>query len=60
MKTYKVNRCDGWLAIDANTKKIVAHYKDGHTEEFATIDFVILPPRIKKQIVKIDCYEKED
>ena len=60
MKTYEINNKTGWLELPATIKKVVAHFKDGHTEEMKLIDFVVLKSRVMKQIVEIDCYDEED
>lgn len=47
----------GFVKLPGNLGKIVAHFRDGHTEEFDFAGFVML--RNKREIVKIDCYEKD-
>lgn len=58
MKTYKIEETAGWLSIPATVKKVVAHFKDGHTEKYELIEFVTLKPKVKNSIAKIDCYEE--
>lgn len=60
MKTYDVNNGAGFIELPATIKKVVAHFKNGHKEEMGLLDFLVLKPRVKKQIVKIDCYNDED
>lgn len=43
------------MGISGDTKVIVAHYKDGHTERMGLFDFVAYPKR-RKNVVQIDCY----
>lgn len=59
MRTYNVNNGAGFIELPATIKKVVAHFKDGHTEEMGLLDFLVLKPSVKKQIVKIDCYDEE-
>lgn len=59
MRTYNVNNGAGFIELPATIKKVVAHFKDGQTEEMELLDFLMLKPRVKKQIVKIDCYDEE-
>lgn len=58
MKTYGFAET-GWVTLPTTIKKVVAHFKSGHTEEMPLLDFLTLKPSIKKQIVKIDCYDEE-
>lgn len=60
MRTYNVNNGAGFIELPATIKKVVAHFKDGQTEEMELLDFLMLKPRVKKQIMKIDCYDMED
>lgn len=60
MRSYNVNNGAGFIELPATVKKVVAHFKDGHTEEMKLFDFLVLKPRVKKQIVKIDCYDEDD
>lgn len=60
MKTYEVNNGTGWIVLPATIKKVVVHFKNGDTEEMELLDFLVLKPRIKKQIVSIDCYDEKD
>lgn len=60
MITYELNNITGWLSIPTTVKLVIAHYKDGHSEEMTLLDFVCLKPKIKKLIEKIDCYDELD
>ena len=60
MKTYEVNNGAGYISLPATVKKVVAHFKDGHTEEYSLLDFLVLKVRVKKRIVSIDCYDEND
>ena len=46
----------GWVEMPGNTKTIVAHHKDGHTEKMGLADFICLSRKAKKTICRIDCY----
>ena len=58
MKSYKIDpKAKGWMGISGDTKVIVAHYKDGHTERMGLFDFVAYPKR-RKNVIQIDCYSE--
>ncbi len=46
----------GWIEIPGTTEKIVAHFKDGHTETMELIDFATMKKRKKDLVCQIDCY----
>lgn len=60
MRRYKIDNETGWIALPATIKKVVAHFKDGHTDEMKLVDLLILNPRIKKEIVMIECYDENE
>ena len=60
MKSYKIDqKKKGWMSISGDTKVIVAHYKDGHTEKMELFEYMAYPKR-RKNVVKIDCYTEEE
>ena len=60
MKTYELSNENGWVSIPATIKEVVAHFKDEHTEKMTLMDLLVLKPRVKNQITKIDCYEENE
>ncbi len=56
MTTYKLDhKGDGWISIPGNTKIIVAHFKDGHTEKLEPWQFAAMG-RKRSKVERIDCY----
>lgn len=55
MTTYKLTHETGWQTIPGDTKLIVAHFEDGHTEKMEVWKFLTIGRKIDK-IQKIDCY----
>lgn len=55
MTTYKLTNETGWQTIPGDTKVIVAHFNDGHTEQMEVWQFIALG-RKRSKIQKIDCY----
>lgn len=59
MESYKVNNKEtGWLRISGDTRTIVAHFKDGHTEKFSLPDFLVMGKRTLNKVIQIDCYKE--
>jgi hypothetical protein len=57
MKSIKVdNQKTGWVVIPATTKKIVAHFNDGHKEVIDLVDYITMNSKKKSQVNQIDCY----
>ena len=60
MKSIKVNPDQtGWVSIDGDVKTIVAHFKDGHTETFSMVEFLVAH-KAHKQVIQIDCYKEDE
>ena len=60
MESHKIdNTKTGWDTIPGNTKVIVAHYKDGHTEHLEVWQFIAMG-RKRDKIVQIDCYGPDE
>ena len=51
-------KSNGWIELPASVKRVIVYFKNGHNEEMDLLNFLTLKPQIKKQIVKIECYEK--
>ena len=60
MVEVEFDKKTGWAIIPGSTKQVVLHFKNGHTEEMKLVEFLALKPKIKKQIVKIDCYNENE
>ena len=60
MVTVEFNDKTGWTSIPGSTRQVVVHFKDGCTEQMRLTDFLVLKPKAKKQIVKVDCYNEEE
>ncbi len=57
MTSIKVdNTKTGWVEIPGTTEKIVAHFKDGHTETMHLVDYVTMKKKKKDLVCQIDCY----
>ena len=55
MTSYTLTHETGWGTIPGDTKVIVAHFNDGHTERMEVWQFIALG-RKRNKIQKIDCY----
>lgn len=61
MTSIKVdNTITGWVAIPPKTEKIVAHFKDGHTETISLVEYIIMGKRKKNLVNQIDCYSESE
>ena len=60
VRSYDINPEEtGWMSIDGNITGIVAHFKDGHEERMAMVDFLSIGKKKKNELIKIDCYTNE-
>ena len=50
------NTVTGWVAIPPKTERIVAHFKDGHTEIVSLVEYITMEKRKKNLVNQIDCY----
>ena len=57
MKSFILSNETGWLEIPGDTKLVIAHYKDGHTERFTIVEFLAMK---KDKIARIDCYAENE
>ena len=61
MKSIEVdNTVTGWTAIPPKTEKIVAHFKDGHTETISLVEYITMHKRKKNLVIRIDCYSASE
>ena len=61
MKTYEINPFEtGWIHLDGSTAKVVAYFRDGHSESMSLVDFITLSNKKRKQVIQIDCYTEEE
>lgn len=59
MQTIKIDsKKTGWVSLPGDTHSVVAHFEDNHKEKYSLVDFLVLKPKVKNMIVKIDCYKK--
>ena len=61
MESIKVdNTVTGWTAIPSKTERIVAHFKDGHTETISLVEYITMPKRKYNKVIQIDCYSASE